>query len=167
MSVSHIPVSSVAFGAGAATFLFMSVLLGIGDASAEGREFRSLPGMTIHADAAPAIPMTLPPPASSLTTLRRETPSIPGYTAPAEPGDAAAALEAVDVALTQASDGATYVWRRHHGRLAGTVRPTSTFRDADGRMCRHIEIQLRLGTYQRRTEGVACRGQDGVWLLEG
>lgn len=84
-----------------------------------------------------------------------------------EQGDDLAALEAVDIALTQASDGATYVWRRGNGRLVGAVRPTKTFRDADQRMCRHIEMQLRLGTFLRRTEGIACRGTDGVWVLEG
>ncbi len=84
-----------------------------------------------------------------------------------EPGDDIAALEAVEIALTQASDGATYVWRRGNGRLVGAVRPTKTFRDADQRMCRHIEMQLRLGTFLRRTEGIACRAGDGVWVLEG
>ena len=84
-----------------------------------------------------------------------------------EAGDDVAALEAVEIALTQASDGATYIWRRGNGRLVGAVKPTNTFRDADRRICRHIEMQLRLGTYVRRTEGIACRGPDGVWNLEG
>lgn len=101
----------------------------------------------------------IPPGAGS-----RELPSLPRHT---EPGDMTAALEAVEIALTQAGDGATYVWRRGNGRLTGAVRPTSTFRDADRRVCRHLEMQLWLGTYSRRTEGIACRGDDGVWLLEG
>jgi hypothetical protein len=151
---SDVPLTSVAAGASAATFLFMSVFIGVGDASAENT---GLPGTSVYADAAPF----------PLPSARREAAAIPPYMAPPEPGDSTAALEAVEIALTQASDGATYVWRRHNGRLAGAFRPTSTFRDVDGRMCRHLEMHMRLGTYQRRTEGIACRSSDGVWNLEG
>ncbi len=92
---------------------------------------------------------------------------LPTLRAPTEPGDFAATLQAIEIALTQAGDGATYVWNRGSGRITGAVRPTSTFRDADRRICRHLEMQLRLGAYVRRTEGIACRSTDGVWELEG
>jgi len=92
---------------------------------------------------------------------------LPPIRAQTEPGDEIAALAAVEVALTQASDGATYFWQRGNGRLAGAIRMRSTFRDVDGRICRHLEMQMRLGDYVRKTEGVACRGADRVWLLEG
>ena len=35
--------------------------------------------------------------------------------------DEIAALEAIRVALTEVSDGASYVWHRRHGRLGGTI----------------------------------------------
>lgn len=154
MYSSDVPLSSVAAGASAAMFLFLTAFIGVGDVSAGST---GLPGTSIHADAAPF----------ALPTPRRSSPAIPPYMAPPEPGDSIAALEAVEIALTQASDGATYVWRRHNGRLAGAFRPTSTFRDSDGRICRHLEMHMRLGTYQRHTEGIACRSTDGVWNLEG
>jgi len=111
-----------------------------------------------RAESAPT-PMAVMPDAGQGTTSELRT--------RIEPGDSTAALEAVEIALTQAGDGTTYVWRRGNGRIVGAVRPTKTFRDADRRICRHIEMRLQVGTYARRTEGIACRGTDGVWLLEG
>lgn len=82
-------------------------------------------------------------------------------------GDEIATLDAILIALTEAQDGSAYVWQRHHGRLNGTVRMTNTFRDGDGRICRHMVMSLAAGRYTRRTEGIACRSRDGVWSLEG
>lgn len=81
--------------------------------------------------------------------------------------DAVAALEAVQLALTEVGDGATYVWHRKHGRLSGAVQPTSSFRDGTGHVCRHIIMALTSGNYSRKAEGIACRQRDGVWVLEG
>lgn len=81
--------------------------------------------------------------------------------------DEIAALEAIRVALSEVGDGATFVWHRHNGRLSGTVRPTSSFKDAAGRVCRHIVLVLTTGLRTARAEGVACRLDDGRWQLEG
>jgi hypothetical protein len=81
--------------------------------------------------------------------------------------DEVAALEAVQWALTEVADGATFVWHRQHGRLSGLVQPTSSFKDASDRICRHLVMMLTSGGYSRKAEGVACRQADGVWLLEG
>lgn len=81
--------------------------------------------------------------------------------------DAYAALKAINVGLTEVGDGSTFVWHRAHGRLRGTVRPTSSFRDTDGRICRHLIVTLASGRYARTAEGIACRLPDGVWTLEG
>lgn len=170
MSQCNVSLSSVAAGSFAAVFLFFSVLIGGGDAFAQSS---GRPTSTPFVDGRIADvhrTMTEPhdaPIANSPLPLRRPPPTVPPYEAPAEPGDALAALEAIEIALTQASDGSTYIWRRNNGRLAGAFRPTSTFRDADGRFCRHLEMRMRLGTYQRLMEGIACRGMDGVWILEG
>lgn len=82
-------------------------------------------------------------------------------------GDEIAALEAIRVALTEVGDGATFVWHRNNGRLSGMVRPTSSFKDASGRVCRHIVLVLTSGLRTARAEGVACRSDDGRWQLEG
>lgn len=81
--------------------------------------------------------------------------------------DEIATLEAVHLALTEVSDGSSYVWRRRHGRLSGVVQPTASFMDAGGRVCRHIVVLLATGSYSRRTEGIACRLDSGGWRLEG
>ena len=92
---------------------------------------------------------------------------IPEIKARLLPGDEIAALEAIDVALTQASDGATYVWSHGNGRLNGTVRMTATFRDADSRICRSLQMRLVSGTFSRQRDGIACRQPDGTWHLGG
>jgi surface antigen len=150
MFVSDRSIASLAATAAAAAFLFASTLI-------TSESLRAEPAT----GASRTYLFSALPPASP---GGRE---LPGLTAPIEPGDDTATLEAIEIALTQASDGATYVWRRGNGRLVGAVRPTSTFRDAERRICRHIEMQLRLGAFTRRTEGIACRGADGVWDLEG
>ena len=81
--------------------------------------------------------------------------------------DEIAALEAIRVALTEVGDGDTYVWHRQHGRLAGIVQPTSSFKDISGRVCRHLLLIMTVGTAKGRAEGIACRLGDGRWQLDG
>jgi surface antigen len=81
--------------------------------------------------------------------------------------DEVAALEAVQLALTEVGDGSTYVWYRHGGRLSGLVQPTQSFRDAFGRVCRHIVVTLNDASRSKRTESIACRMSDGGWELDG
>ncbi len=81
--------------------------------------------------------------------------------------DEMAALESVQLALSEVGDGSTYVWHRFHGRLSGIVQPTSSFKDASGGICRHIVVMLSSGPETKRTEGIACRLADGRWQLEG
>jgi hypothetical protein len=114
----------------------------------------------------------LAPDPLSADPLTNDRPAALGETAaPIKPvldvSDEIAALDAVQIALTEAADGATYVWQRYHGRLNGSVRMTSTFRGGDGRLCRHLVMSLTAGRYTRRTEGIACRDKDKVWSLEG
>lgn len=81
--------------------------------------------------------------------------------------DKLATLRTLHMVLGHIEDGATYVWHRGHGRLSGAFRPTRSFRDNDGRLCRHIVMQLVAGLYGRKSEGIACRSQSGQWHLEG
>ena len=150
MYLSDRTVASLAACAAAAVFLFAWTLIASDDAGAQSTA-------QPHAAASPV----------EAAVPRRGLWELPPLRAQVEPGDDIAALDAIETALTQAGDGAVYVWRRDHGRLSGAVRPTSTFRDADRRICRHLEMELRLGTYTRRIEGIACRGADRVWVLEG
>jgi len=81
--------------------------------------------------------------------------------------DEIAALEAIRVALTEVGDGNSYVWYRRHGRLSGIVQPTASFKDAAGRVCRHILLFMTAGAATGRAEGTACRLGDGRWQLDG
>lgn len=81
--------------------------------------------------------------------------------------DEVATLEAVHLALTEVGDGASYVWYRRNGRLSGVVQPTTSFKDGDGRICRHVVLVLSAGPHTRKAEGVACRLTNGSWQLEG
>jgi hypothetical protein len=89
--------------------------------------------------------------------------SMPGLDA----RDEIAALEAVHLALSEIGDGASYVWHQRNGRLSGIISPTSSFKDPEGRVCRHIVMSLTAGRSTARTEGVACRMADRSWRLEG
>ena len=94
-------------------------------------------------------------------------PSFAGIRPELDERDEKAALESVQRALSEAGDGATYVWHRAHGRLSGFVKPTRSFKDGDGRICRHMVLMLSSGTRSKQTEGIACRLANGLWQLEG
>lgn len=81
--------------------------------------------------------------------------------------DEIATLNALHVGLTEVPDGASFVWRRSHGRLDGIVRPLFSFKNANGDVCRHVVVTLRSGDRERTVEGAACRQRDGRWVLEG
>ena len=81
--------------------------------------------------------------------------------------DELAALEAIGIALTEVGDGSTFVWQRGNGRINGVVKPTASFRDTTGRICRHLELVLAARGRTAKIEGVACRLGDGRWELDG
>ncbi|MGH1418412.1 MAG: hypothetical protein ACRBCJ_06110 [Hyphomicrobiaceae bacterium] len=81
--------------------------------------------------------------------------------------DRIAALESVQYALSEVGDGSSYVWHRGHGKLSGIVRPTASFKDSDGKVCRHVVVMLTSGTTSKKTEAIACRLKSGIWQLDG
>ena len=81
--------------------------------------------------------------------------------------DRKVALQALQMALTELGDGVTLVWRRPASQLAGRVKPVSAFRNADGRICRHVVYSLAQGALEKKIEGVACREEDGRWSISG
>lgn len=130
---------------------------------------------------------------TELATLSPPQPAAPvAVTPPEQPGDAApdghpgedegpatisdlrarlddsdriTALNALKIALDEVGDGGTFVWSKHHRQLKGIIRPTSAFRDADGRVCRHVIYALKLADYTKQIETIACRQSDGRWRL--
>ncbi len=81
--------------------------------------------------------------------------------------DELAALESLQFALTEVGDGSTYVWRRSHGRLSGLVKPTRSFKNAGGAVCREAVVILNGVDDTKKTQTIACRMENGVWRLEG
>jgi surface antigen len=81
--------------------------------------------------------------------------------------DRAAALESVQIALARVADGSTYIWHRPNGILSGSIKPTITFRRANGELCRHVIVEMSSEEDFRVVEGIACRETNGQWRLEG
>ena len=95
-------------------------------------------------------------------------PQIAGLPGPRlDEADEAAALESIQMGLSEMDDGEPFVWRRVNGRLSGIVRPTTSFRNAEGRLCRHVVVLLTTGYKTSTAEGIACRLPDRRWVLEG
>lgn len=147
----HVPVLETAFLAAAtAAMLVASVLLAEGPAFAD--------------DSANSGTCTCPD-----ASRRATRPKYADFEAARglDETDEIAALESIQVGLSRMDDGTPFVWRRANGRLSGIVRPTSSFRNAKGTLCRHVVVLLTTGFKTRTAEGVACRGQRGRWVLEG
>lgn len=81
--------------------------------------------------------------------------------------DRTAALESLQLALSRVADGATYVWHRGHGRLSGVVRPTRSYRDQKGRICREFLVMYASGSHSAKKTTHACRLETGIWSIEG
>ena len=94
-------------------------------------------------------------------------PKFAGILTPLDASDEMAVLESVQLALTQVADGSSYVWHRSHGRLSGIVRPTASFKDHRGHVCRHILVVLNGTDETKKTEAIACRLETGGWELDG
>lgn len=80
--------------------------------------------------------------------------------------DEIAALESVQLALTEVADGSTYIWHHNHGRLSALIKPVESFKDTNGAVCRHAVVVLSGHDVTKRTEIVACRLPTGIWQLE-
>ena len=80
---------------------------------------------------APEITGALPP--------RREVP-LKELKSRLTDADLTAALQAMSVVLSEIGDGTTYVWGRPMRRLRGLITPLSSFRNAEGQICRHVGL---------------------------
>ena len=99
------------------------------------------------------------------TASRPQVAGLPGPRL--DEADEAAALESIQMGLSEMDDGEPFVWRRTNGRLSGIVRPTTSFRNTEGRLCRHVVVLLTTGYKTSTAEGIACRLPDRRWVLEG
>ena len=74
---------------------------------------------------------------------------------------------AMNYTLNEVEDGSTYLWRRTEGPLRGAIRPTASFRDNAGSICRRLSVTLTVGPVSRWTDAVACRQASGQWVIGG
>jgi surface antigen len=121
-----------------------------------------LPGIAQASEDKEAAPCSCPE-----SQRKSQRPKFAGLDPSLDEGDEVAALESVQLALSKVGDGASYVWHRSNGRLSGIVQPTRSFRNSAGAVCRHLILMLTTGDKTRKTEGVACRAENGIWKLEG
>ena len=150
--VMRLPVSLTSLAAGVAIACFASAFM---------------PGLASAEEAKPGQPPQCMCPNPSKPPSFWAKPKFAEATELLDENDEIAALEAIRVALTEVGDGGTYVWHRQHGRLSGIVRPTISFKDRAGRVCRHILLIMSLGSATGKAEGIACRLADGRWQLDG
>jgi surface antigen len=106
------------------------------------------------------------PTKSTAIVPEAKLPGINAAKASLDENDEYAALESVQLALTELADGASYVWHREHGNLSGVVQPIASFKDTRGSVCRHAVVVLSGLGMTKRTEIVACRLPTGIWQLE-
>jgi surface antigen len=81
--------------------------------------------------------------------------------------DRAATLESIRFALDEVADGASYVWRRTHGRLSGVVHIASSFKGERNSVCRKAVVVLASIARTARTDVTACRAVTRRWTIEG
>ncbi|MBL8846760.1 MAG: hypothetical protein JNN24_13405 [Hyphomicrobium zavarzinii] len=101
------------------------------------------------------------------TQQKATRPKFADFNRALDEADEIAALESIQVGLSRMDDGTPFVWRRPNGRLSGIVRPTVSFRNANGSVCRHVVVLLTTGYKTRTAEGIACRMPNRRWVLEG
>ena len=150
-----------------ATFA-LSAALALSPAHVHATDTGTAGGPAATTRPAPATPGEIKPSAPPPNTNKpAPRPRYADAMPPLDVSDEAATLEAVHLALTELGDGASYVWHRRGGRLSGIINPTTSFKDRDGRVCRHLVMTLSAGPHTARTEGIACRLNDKSWRLEG
>ncbi|MEO1205626.1 MAG: hypothetical protein AAFV45_04775 [Pseudomonadota bacterium] len=133
-------------------------------------EFTFKPSMSPNAvEQGQQDPATAPPPATHPrnATVRRFLALRPSVRPYFTSTDKLAALESVQLALSEVADGSTYVWHRSHGNLSGIIRPTRSYFGRNREVCRELLILLSANTLNRQTKTTACRDETGIWRLNG
>lgn len=101
------------------------------------------------------------------TSLRRNSLSNYNQKIKTDKKDYITALKSLHIALSEMGDGHTFKWRKSPHSLHGQITPTSSFRDRDGRICRHIIFSLSRGKLVKKIEAIACRTLSGNWAIDG
>ena len=79
--------------------------------------------------------------------------------------DFARAQQAALTAFESTPSGQTTIWRNPTNGHWGTLTPTRTYENADGRYCRDYRQTITLGGQEHQGNGTACREPDAVWHI--
>lgn len=61
--------------------------------------------------------------------------------------------------------GITSEWNNPDSGNAGTITPTRTYQNAEGRYCREYQQTITVGGQVEEAYGTACREPDGAWQI--
>ncbi len=68
-------------------------------------------------------------------------------------------------ALELTPSGQTTGWVNPDSGNSGSVTPSNTYQDREGRYCREYHTTVMIGGRQSQGYGTACRGPDGSWQI--
>lgn len=69
-------------------------------------------------------------------------------------------------ALETAKVGSISSWRNPNSGNSGTITPTRTLANGDGKVCREFNQTINTAGKSQKTSGIACRQSDGRWQVE-
>lgn len=81
------------------------------------------------------------------------------------PDDIKRARTAALTALDDTPSGQTTIWRNPANGHWGTLTPTRTFQDANGRYCRDYRQTVTTGGQEHQGNGNACLEPESVWHI--
>jgi surface antigen len=79
--------------------------------------------------------------------------------------DTKRAERAAVVAFEGTPSGQTTIWRNPENGHWGTLTPSRTYRDAEGRYCRDFRQTVTIGGQEHQGNGSACRETGGAWRI--
>lgn len=88
----------------------------------------------------------------------------PPLLAPGEPPVVAAIQAQLPEVLETQLSGTTVAFNDPVKGVSGTVKPLTTFVNADGRYCRAFEVHVAEEDTSLSSRGVACRDSEGRWV---
>lgn len=68
-------------------------------------------------------------------------------------------------ALENAKSGTKVVWKNPDTNHSGSVTPTKTYQNREGRYCREYTQEVTIGGETQKAYGTACRQPDGQWVI--
>lgn len=77
--------------------------------------------------------------------------------------DTARAERAAVIAFESTPSGQTTIWRNPENGHWGTLTPSRTYRDAEGRYCRDYRQTVTIGGQEHQGNGSVCRETGGAW----